>query len=35
MHDINKKIEDKTLFSKNSNDCAHFTDLTLFQIGKE
>ena len=35
MQDINNKIEDKTLYSKNSKDCAHLTDLTLFQVEKE
>ena len=35
MQDINNKIEDKTLYSKNSKVCAHLAELTLFQIGKE
>jgi len=35
LQDINNKIEDKTLYIKNKNSCAHLTDPTLFQIGKE
>jgi hypothetical protein len=35
MQDINNKIEVKTLYIKNNNNCVHLTDPTLFQIGKE
>jgi len=35
MQDIKNKMEYKSLYKKNGNDCVQLTDLFLFQILKQ